>query len=89
MKNNFKEQFRSIQSIIKTNASTIKDLIKQSEKLEEIINELSNTPGNTEIKNSLEELKGKISESIETLIKQTQNLFEAYEKLIEEIFGNK
>lgn len=85
MKKNFQEQFLNLRKIIQTNVSTLKDLITQSESLSEIIQSLGDN-SNADLKRQLEETKKKISESIAVLVDQTENLFESYDKLIEEVF---
>lgn len=87
MKTNFKEQFQNIRNIIQTNVSTLQSLLTQSENLATIIQSLNNSPENAELKKQLEELKQKISDSIQVLIEQTKKLFVAYDKLVEEVFG--
>jgi|WetSurMetagenome_2_1015567.scaffolds.fasta_scaffold673748_2 hypothetical protein len=89
MKANFQEQFLNLRKIIQTNVSTLKDLLKQSESLSEIIRSLGEGEDNSNIKHQLAETKKKISDSIEILVDQTAKLFESYDKLVEEIFGKK
>lgn len=79
-----KKQFKSIKNVINTKAQAIKELIKQSEDLSEIIKELDDSD-NKKMKTSLQKIKDNISESVETLVEQTENLFKAYDKLIDEV----
>jgi len=87
MKENFREQFRNLNTIILSNVDTLKGLISQSKSLSEIINQLGDKEENTEIKKALEETQTNISSSIEKLTQQTQKLFEVYNKLIDQVFG--
>lgn len=88
MKENFKEQFENLRIIIKTNVSTIKNLVDQSENLTTIITTLTNqNDQNIELKSQLQLLRDQISNSIKELTEQTEKLFNTYNKLIEEVFG--
>jgi len=84
MKKNFKEQFEKLKAIIETNIETIRSLIEQSEELSKVIQGLK--PEDVDLKKSLETIKLNVSDSIKTLAKETTNLFETYDKLIDEVF---
>lgn len=80
-----KEHFSTINNVINLNAQAIKDLITQSQNLDNIINRLNNK---NSIKQTLEDIKDNISNSIRTLVEQTENLFVAYDKLIDASLNN-
>lgn len=87
MKENFKEQFQNLKKIIINNINTLRDLVKQSDQLSNVIKTLEDKTENELLKKQLENLKCEISKSIDALIEQTNQLFKTYEKLVEEIFG--
>ncbi len=82
------EQFRGFKRIIDTNVETLQNLIKQSEDLKNVIQELKNNSGPIETINRLEEIKNKIQKDIDSLVLRTKELFDTYSKLVEEIFAN-
>lgn len=87
MKNNFKEQFQNLRDIIKSNVATLKGLIQQSTQLSELIPKLAEKQGTEEIIGSLKKTQEEIDQSIASLVEQTQKLFTAYDKLVDEVFG--
>lgn len=86
MKNSFREQFESLRQIVLTNVSTLKDLIKQSDALSDIIHSLEGKSASDELKKSLSLIKNKIHEAIVTLSYQTNDLFDTYTKMLEEVY---
>lgn len=92
MKKNFQTQFNKLRSIIQANVSTLKSLIDQSDSLSEIIRSLGDNPeeeSNKQLKEKLESIKRQIATSIQELTTQTERLFDSYNQLIEEVFGEK
>lgn len=87
MKKNFQGQFKNLGNIIQANVSTLRNLLEQAENLSEIINSLGDSPVNAPVKMQLEESRRKISESIDSLIDQTKNLFDTYDKMIDEVLN--
>ncbi len=85
MKKNFQDQFQSLGNIIQANVETIKNLLTQSERLSEIITDIGDKCENPQLIVNLQDSKNKISESIESLITQTKELFVTYDKLINEV----
>ena len=85
MKKNFQDQFSSLKEIISTNVSTLKSLVKQADNLSEIIQKMDSSVENP-FKTQLETSKKEIMESIDILIKQTQDLFKVYESLVDNAF---
>jgi len=85
MKKNFQDQFQSIGSIIQANVVTLKDLLEQAKQLSVIIDSLGDSTNNAALKSQLEMSRNKISDSIDSLISQTKNLFATYDKLVEEV----
>jgi len=88
MRENFKEQFGNLRLIIQANVSSLRELLKQSESLSKIIQDLNGKTENNALKSQLEELKKGISISIEQLVRQTEDLFRSYDRLVDEVFGN-
>lgn len=86
MRRNFKEQFDNLKKIIDANIDALIALIKQSDQLNDVINSLERKDNCKETRESLESIKSNISDSIEKLISQTQELFKTYDKLLEEVF---
>lgn len=84
MKKNFQDQFENLKSIIETNVSTLKSLLKQSDHLSEIIQQMGDT--DSVLKNQLEDSKKNIAESIDILVLKTQELFKVYEELVDKVF---
>ena len=87
MKNNFREQFENLRTIIETNVATLRSLLKQSEQLSELVQKIQNSEKDNELKKQLVESKTNITTSIDVLVGQTQNLFKVYENLVDEVFG--
>lgn len=85
MRERYKEGFRQFHDVIRKNITTIDGLLRQSEELAKIIQDLDADKPN--LKKTLDILQGDISTSIVNLIKQTNTLFDTYESLIEEVFG--
>lgn len=65
------------------NVQTIKQLIKQAENLESLVSQL---PANIEFKKLLEEEVYSTGHIIETLIIETERLFESYNSFAEKAF---
>ena len=86
MKKNFKEQFDNLKKIIDANIDALTALIKQSDQLNDVISSLEGKDNCKETRNSLEEIKENISDSIGKLIDQTKDLSKTYGKLVEEVF---
>lgn len=87
MKKNFQDQFESMRNIMKSNVNTIKNLLIQSDNLSTIICDLTSQGNNTDTITNLQKLRKDIEKSIESLVKQSENLFDTYQKLTEEVFG--
>lgn len=81
-----KEQFKNIKSVIETNISAIKSLNEQSNGLQTIIASMSEQNATDGTKQSLEAIKVKIDDAIKILSQETKELFEAFDKLVDEIF---
>ncbi|RTL11870.1 MAG: hypothetical protein EKK56_07985 [Flavobacteriaceae bacterium] len=86
MREKYKEGFRNFHSSIVKNVTTIEDLMRQSDELATIIQNLGSDK-DSKLKETLEKLKSDIANSIDNLIKQTKTLFDTYKILIEEVFG--
>lgn len=86
MKKNFKDQFDNLKKIIDSNVEALKGLISQSESLQKTIDDLEGKENCADTRQSLISIKTGIHESIGKLIKQTGELFETYDKLVDEVF---
>lgn len=82
----FKEQFDNLKKIIDANIDALTALIKQSEQLNNIINDLEGKDNCKDIRGSLESIKANISDSIGKLVYQTKDLFKTYDRLVDEVF---
>jgi hypothetical protein len=82
MKSELQEQYTAIRSNIQSNVQTIGSLIRQAHNLRNIVMNLSGTPETEAIKKQLEEEIENIEQTINTLIKQTDALFESYNKFV-------
>lgn len=81
-----KKQFKFIKKVLKNNTSTIEQLLKEQNKIEEIIQKLKREEdffkkSIEEIK-SLEKIANGISNSIDSLIKNTKDIFHVYQLLM-------
>lgn len=86
MKKNIQKQFENIKSVIDTNIQTIKSLKEQSEGLENIIKSMANQEVSSETKENLQKIKQNVDNSIDTLFKETRDLFLAFDNLVNELF---
>lgn len=81
-----KKQFKFIKKVLKNNTSTIEQLLKEQNKIEEIIQKLKREEdffkkSIEEIK-SLEKIANGISNSIDSLIKNTKDIFHVHQLLM-------
>ncbi len=89
MKNDIVAQFNNLRIIIRKQVETLNILIKQSEHLAKISSALKTEDGaSNDLKKTLDEIRENISNSITKLVKETDELFNTYDKLIEQVFGN-
>lgn len=90
MKKELLAQFKDIKDTLSNNVDTIGRLINQAKSLSELAEKLDGT-SQTEIetKQKLQEEVDNIQVTIANLIKQTQMLFELYDKFAEELFTSK
>ena len=86
MNKNIQKQFKNIKSVIETNITAIKSLNDQSNGLEKIITSMSDQNITDGTKESLEQIKNKIDDAIDTLSRETRELFSAFDKLVDELF---
>ena len=82
-----KSQLVSLKDIVSKNIETLNDLIKQSEKIEGLIETFSGKDGAPERKEMLESIKSSMDISIKELIKQTTDIFEIYETLVHQLLS--
>lgn len=85
MKALIQTQYDSIKKTILANIRTIKDLIDQTGRLEELVNTMEGKE-NKELKKSLQKELKKIENLIEELVTQTQHLFEEYNAFVETVY---
>lgn len=89
MKNELLIQYGSIRTTIQTNLETIGKLIQQAEELKKIVEKLNGSTdgtGETTVKESLKAQIDDIENTIASLIKQTGDLFDMYNKFVEQVF---
>lgn len=86
MKDTLIEQYKHIRLVIGNNVDTIKNLFEQSKQLTTLVEQLSNSEANEELKNQLSDLNTKILFSIKNLISQTDQLFDKYDEFAKSIF---
>lgn len=82
---NYKElktQFKNIKSIIHNNIIHLKTLTLQSEKLDNIINNIDDFS----IKYTVAQNKNQLDLSINNIFHQTDKLFSVYKRLLDEIY---
>lgn len=79
------QQYTSIRETIKANVQTIANLVRQAEILKKIVSSVADQT----IKLDLEKNIAEIETTITTLIHQTDNLFEQYQRFVEQIFSQK
>ena len=87
MKSALLTQYQAIRLMIQQNVTTIGQLIKQAQNLRELATSIEGNGGNAELKKKLEAEIEQIENTIETLIKQTDSLFESYSKFVEEVLS--
>lgn len=87
MQQSFRDQFENLRLIINTNIATLKSLLTQSKQLSELIETLNGKTEDNEFRAKLESLRDGMLVSIDTLIKQNQELFKTYDKLLDKIFS--
>lgn len=89
MSKQFVEQYTSIQTSINGNLQTIKDLLRQTQKLYDIAGRLDeNDENDKEIKTEIVAEIDKMQGTIDQLISQTEVLFKAYKRAYELAFSN-
>lgn len=86
MKSPARRQSESLHSIITMNVSIFRDLLKQSQKFQSIIDEIESNAENSKLKESLVKVKTDTFDDIEILVKQTEKLTDTYGKIVNEIF---
>ena len=87
MKNTIRKKMLSIRELISNNVETIKSLMQQEKELGETIEKLSSltADGIDEIKIDLEKQRDNLVNNLDSYIKNTNNLFEKYDKLVDSI----
>ena len=73
-----KDQFESFRSLIRSNISTIRELLEQVSRLSALVE----NEKNEETKKSLQEIQSNLEAKIEELLSTTEKLFETYKKLL-------
>jgi len=87
MKDELLIQYGAIRNTIKNNLETISQLVQQAENLKCIIEKMNGDTGENELKNSLALNIEEIENTIGALIKQTSDLFDQYNKFVEQVFN--
>lgn len=81
-------QYEQIKSTILSNVDTINALVDQAKNLAGLIEKLTDTGVDVDIRNGLEETLNNITTSIKQLIDQTNDLFDKYQRFVEDTFKN-
>lgn len=89
MKEWFIEQYNVIKSLISSNIDSIESLVDQSKWLSNIISKLSEVDiqQHKSTIDSLSEINDKIGESINSLIKSTEDLFDEYTNFVNNVIN--
>ncbi len=82
MKETLEKQFDFIRKLIKLNIESINSLIEQPDSLKRMI-ENTELPLNDAVKKNLSEIRASMVESINSLIVHTDDLFSAYDSIID------
>jgi arsenate reductase-like glutaredoxin family protein len=79
MKNPVQEKFEGYQKITKSNFETIRELIHQARRLDELLNKIKDDPS----KKAIKEIQKDMGKTINELLDNTNKSFEEYKELIE------
>lgn len=85
MKDAILQQYTAIRDTIRANVDTIGRLLRQADSLKKIAGDIEDV----KIKTTLEKQIKDIELTISTLISQTDELFEQYNRFVESIFTSK
>jgi regulator of replication initiation timing len=85
MKEALMEQYNSIRKTIKSNVETIGQLVAQAEALKKIVSSIAEPT----VKLSIEKNIAEIETTIGSLIHQTDELFDQYQRFVEKVFSQK
>jgi len=83
MKPNIQDSYQNIRNLIKSNVDTIVTLVQQAQGLEKIVNSISDSETDKELKQKLEEQIDDIRATIAKLVSQTEALFASYDEMVE------
>lgn len=83
MKPNIQVNYQNIRNLIKSNVDTIVTLVEQAQNLEKIVNSISDSETEKELKQKLETQISSLRSTIAQLVDQTESLFESYDEMVE------
>lgn len=83
MKANIQDSYKNIRELIKNNVDTIVILVQQAQGLEKIVNSISDSETEKELKQKLETQLDDIRATIARLVEQTEALFRSYDEMVE------
>jgi hypothetical protein len=83
MKDAILQQYTAIRETIKANVDTIGRLLKQADSLKRIAGTLPDEKTRTDLEKQITQIEATIT----TLISQTDDLFEQYNKFVETVFS--
>jgi ABC-type transporter Mla subunit MlaD len=83
MKPNIQVNYQNIRNLIKNNVDTIITLVEQAQSLEKIVNSISDSETEKDLKQKLEQQISSLRETIAQLVNQTEDLFKSYDEMVE------
>lgn len=83
MKPNIQDNYQNIRNLIKSNVDTIITLVEQAQGLEKIVNSISDSETDKELKQKLEKQISDLRGTIAQLVSQTEDLFTSYDEMVE------
>jgi hypothetical protein len=83
MKPSIQDNYQNIRNLIKGNVDTIITLVEQAQGLEKIVNSISDSETEKELKQKLENQLSELRSTIAKLVSQTEDLFESYDEMVE------
>jgi flagellar basal body-associated protein FliL len=83
MKANIQNNYKNIRELIKSNVDTIVVLVEQAQGLEKIVDSISGSEADKELKQKLEKQLDDLRSTIAQLVSQTEDLFRSYDEMVE------
>ena len=83
MKPSIQDNYQNIRNLIKSNVDTIITLVEQAQNLEKIVNSISDSETEKDLKQRLEQQINSLRVTIAQLVDQTEDLFKSYDEMVE------